>query len=118
MPVQIFEPFRCNIIQQHFVLYNIYIFCLSTVHVFNMQNQFFVAQPKSAAKKISILMTRISTATINPPPTTTSRCSVTHMLPLSFVGMAVAVACLVAVAVVVVMVVAVAAGWPGRWLWG
>jgi hypothetical protein len=118
MPAQIFEPFKCNIIQQHFVLYIIYIFCLSTVHVFNIQNKIFVAQPKSAAKKISILMTRISTATTNPPPAATSRCSVTHMLPSSFVGMAVAVACLVAVAVVVVVVVAVAARWPGWWLWG
>jgi hypothetical protein len=116
MLAQICESFRCNVIQQHFVLYNIYIVCLSSVHVFNPF--FCVAQPKSAAKKISILMTRISAATINPPPTATSCCSVTHILPSTFVGMAVAVACLVAVTVVVVVVVAMEWRWSGWWLWG
>jgi hypothetical protein len=114
---------RCNISQQHIVLYNKYIFCLSSVHVFNIKklnatNFFFVAQPKSAIKKISILMTRISAATINPPPAATSRCSVTQMLPSTFVGVAVmvAVSCLVAVAVAVVVVVSAVWQWPGWWL--
>ncbi len=80
-----------------------------------------MAHSKSAAKKISILMTRISAATINTPPAATSRCSVIHMSPLTFVEMAVAVACLVAMVVavvVVVVVVVVVWWWLGRWLWG
>ncbi len=103
---------------------NILLFTTYTSFVYHVQypvehHQFFVAQPKSATKKISILMTRISPATINPPPTATSCCSVTHMLPSIFVGMAVAVTCLVAMMVVVVVVVVVVAwGWPGWWLWG
>jgi hypothetical protein len=92
------------------------------VYVFNIQklnatNFFLWFNQKSAIRKISILM-RISAATINPPPPATSRCSVTQMLPSTFVGVAVAAAWLAAMAVAVAVLVAVAWQWQDQWLWG
>jgi hypothetical protein len=116
---QIFESLRCNISQQHFVLYKIYIFCLSSVHV--LTPLFFLRHNQNLPlKTISILMTRISAATINPPPPPLATAQSPKCCPRHLWGgaMAVAVVFLVVIVAAVAVVMAVTWQWPGWWLWG
>jgi hypothetical protein len=73
---------------------------------------FFMTQPKSAVKKISILLDEVIHRHQPSSPAAASHCPFTQTLPSTFVVVAVvrAVAVVVAVAVAVAVVVAVASG--------